>query len=174
MPFSNFAIDLASLPKQEDAVLQPVDPRYKKVQLWNWLLFWGVLLLAWIAISLLPKLSISWMVTLLVLAGMVVLALVHRYFQQLSFRYRSFALREHDIIYQHGWFIRHREICPVNRVQHCNISASIIERKYGLATLHLFTAGSNGADMTIRGLTAEQATQLKERFVTQTAQHGEQ
>ncbi len=168
MPFSNLTIDIDSLPKQEDVTLHPVSKKFKAVQWWNWSILWLIVAALFIGFLFLPKVNYTNTTIILISSALLLVAIVHRLMQQLSFRFRAFALREQDIIYQQGWLIRKKEICPLSRVQHCSVNASVIERKYGLATLELFTAGSNGADITIRGLTAQQAAMLKEVIIQKT------
>ncbi len=57
---------------------------------------------------------------------------------------------------------------PFNRIQHTEISRGPIERKYELSTLKIYTAGGSTSDLSIPGLEAEEAEQLKE-FVAKKA-----
>jgi len=170
MPFSNLRIDINSLPRQEDLELEPVSEKFKAVQWWNWSLLWLIIAAAFTGFLFLPKVKISMTVILCISGGLLLLAVVHKMAQLISFRHRAFALRAHDIVYRQGWLIRKTEFCPLNRIQHCSVNAGIFERKYGLASLEVFTAGSNGADIVIKGLTTEQAEQLKEIIIKKTGQ----
>lgn len=168
MPFSNLAIDIDSLPKQEEVPLHPVSKKFKAVQWWNWSILWIIVAALFTGFLFLPKVNFTTTTIVFISSGLLLFAIIHRATQELSFGFRAFALREQDIIYQQGWLVRKKEICPLSRVQHCSVNASVIERKYGLATLELFTAGSNGADITIRGLTTQQAAMLKEVIIQKT------
>ena len=48
------------------------------------------------------------------------------------------------------------------------MDAGLFERKYGLATLSVYTAGGNEADMKIPGLTTEIAASLRELVTRKT------
>lgn len=170
MPFSNLSIDLNTLPRQEELELHPVSPKFKAVQWWNWSVLWIIIAALFTGFLFLPKVKLSTTTIIIVSGSLLLLAVIHKMAQLLSFRFRAFAVREHDIVYQQGWLIRKKEFCPLSRVQHCSINAGIFERKYGLATLEVFTAGSNGADIAIKGLTAEQATLLKEMIIKKAGQ----
>jgi membrane protein YdbS with pleckstrin-like domain len=90
------------------------------------------------------------------------LTLPYYILQEKGFPYKAFAVREKDITYQSGWLIRNQKVCPFNRIQNCNIQAGVLERKYGLASLILYTAGTTGADITIPGLEQEEAERLRQ------------
>ena len=71
-------------------------------------------------------------------------------------------------MYQTGWLVQSLRVCPFNRIQHCSVDVGLFERKYGLATLSVYTAGGNEADMKIPGLTTEMAASLRELITTKT------
>ncbi len=78
----------------------------------------------------------------------------------------AFAVRDHDVIFQKGWLIRSIKICPFNRIQNCSIQSGPLERKWGLASLTLYTAGSTGADMRIPGLKQDEAERLRQYILS--------
>ena len=161
MAFINSEIDLASLPVVESVALRPITKTYLRLLRIEWLL-WAVLL-AIIAVSLivfLPHLHQDnrWV---WITAAYLLLLAIYLFLQEKAFPYKAFAVREHDVIYQKGWLIRKVKICPYNRIQNCSLQSGPLERKYGLASLLLYTAGSEGADMKIPGLEKGEAEQLR-------------
>ena len=80
---------------------------------------------------------------------------------QRSFPFLTYAVREKDVIHQRGWLIRTIKVCPFNRIQNCTVRSGPLERKYHLASLIIYTAGSGGADMRISGLLQEEADKLR-------------
>ena len=50
---------------------------------------------------------------------------------------------------------------PFNRIQHVETSNTPLDRKFGLATLQLFTAGGSSGDLKIDGLGDDIASQLR-------------
>jgi membrane protein YdbS with pleckstrin-like domain len=50
---------------------------------------------------------------------------------------------------------------PFNRIQHVEKSSTPLDRRFGIATLQLFTAGGSGGDLKIHGLSAEVAENLR-------------
>jgi len=125
-----------------------------------------LIVLAGLAISLVffEKLqSAVWVTALLVLWTVLVVANLRLAY--LSFLNKAFAVREHDIIYQDGWLIKSLHVFPFNRIQHCSIDSGVFERRFGLSTLKLYTAGGNDSDIVIPGLSVEQASALRELII---------
>jgi len=61
-----------------------------------------------------------------------------------------------------GILFRRDTIVPFGRVQHIDVARGPIERHYGLATLHLHTAGTHNATVTLPGLAEEDALAMRE------------
>jgi membrane protein YdbS with pleckstrin-like domain len=78
-----------------------------------------------------------------------------------SFKRKGYAVREKDILFRTGWIIQKLHIVPFNRVQHCVVQSGPIGRKFGLASLSIYTAAANISDISIRGLKTEDAETLK-------------
>ncbi|HEX5654627.1 MAG TPA: PH domain-containing protein [Chitinophagaceae bacterium] len=171
MEFKNAGIALDQLPRAEEIQWQPIDPRYRKVLWRQWLITWALVL---IAAALLVFFStslqdIKWIS--LIAGGLVLLALLNWVVVARSFTFKAYALREHDIFYRTGWLLQSVRVCPFNRIQHCSVDAGILERKYGLSSLSVFTAGGNEADMKIPGLPEPIATSLREWIIQKTGGH---
>jgi membrane protein YdbS with pleckstrin-like domain len=162
MIFQNLPIPPEQLPAAAELELKPVDPKYLQVLFWQNLIGWLVLLAGTgAAIFFLPGWRQSW-VLIAAPAGLLLLATLGWRFIQLSFRYKAYALREHDLVYRSGWLIRSVRVCPFNRIQHCSMDAGVLERRYGLASLSVFTAGGMQADLKLPGLPQEEAARLRE------------
>ena len=84
--------------------------------------------------------------------GVLSLTLLIMAWTWFSYRYKGYALREHDIIYQRGVIWRKVTILPFNRVQHVETQQGILQRYFDLTTLNLFTAGGMRADLAIHGM----------------------
>lgn len=69
-------------------------------------------------------------------------------------RYRTTWLRLDDdgLEYQHGWLWRHHISVPRSRIQHTDVTQGPYERRFGLATLVIHTAGTAHAAISIEGL----------------------
>lgn len=162
MIFQNNKVDMALLPKAEEVELIPIENDYLKVMRIEWLIISGILIIALgILIFMIPNFQ-QFPAYLLLVALTIMVIILHYIFQTLAFKKRAYGLREKDIIYQNGVIIQQTSICPFNRIQNSSVSSGPFERKYGLATLHLYTAGTTGADIHIKGLKEETAQSIKE------------
>lgn len=81
-------------------------------------------------------------------------------------RYRSwsFALRGSDVVLRRGVWWRVTSIIPHSRIQHVDTTHGPLERKLGLSSVVVFTAGTVGASMTIPGLRTGEAGELRDRL----------
>ena len=79
-------------------------------------------------------------------------------------RYRAWAYRmdEDEIRIRSGLLIRSSTIVPFGRVQHTDIVRGPLQRRYGLASLVLHTAGTRSAATILPGLEAEEAESMRD------------
>jgi membrane protein YdbS with pleckstrin-like domain len=82
----------------------------------------------------------------------------------LRYRVWRFEVREDSLYLERGVFTRVRTVVPFVRIQHVDTSRSPIERLAGLASTVVYTAGSRGADVSVPGLEAGDADDLRERL----------
>jgi membrane protein YdbS with pleckstrin-like domain len=75
---------------------------------------------------------------------------------------KSYALRELDLHYVSGLFFRKIVSQPITRIQHIELKRGPIERKAGLATLQVFSAGGEMHTFQIPGLPIDTAQQLRQ------------
>ena len=162
MSFINTEVELSDLPLAEEVILQPINKTYLKLLRTQWLI--SSFFLSAVVVSLIvfiPELRTSnWW--LLLAGGAFAIILFQFLLQEKSFPYLAFALRQHDVIFRKGWLVQTTKICPFNRVQNCSIQSGVLERKWRLASLILYTAGTEGADMRIPGLQQTEAEQLRQ------------
>ncbi|GGY80392.1 hypothetical protein GCM10011613_26770 [Cellvibrio zantedeschiae] len=76
-----------------------------------------------------------------------------------------YLLREQDINLQRGFLFWKLVSVSTNRIQHLEVSQGPVERSYGLATLVIYTAGTQGSDLKIPGLNIVKAQQLKSQLL---------
>lgn len=81
----------------------------------------------------------------------------------LHYRIWVYQVRDDAIYLERGVFTHVRTLVPYVRIQHVDTSRGPVERLLGLSTLVVYTAGSRGADVSIPGLTPDQARDLQQR-----------
>ena len=100
-----------------------------------------------------------------VVAVVVVAAIWAGAFVVVGRNYNSwgYAERGSDLLVTHGVMWRRLVVVPYGRMQLVDVTAGPVERKFGISTLRLHTA-SAGTDARIHGLTAAEATRLRDRL----------
>ncbi|MEJ7737840.1 MAG: PH domain-containing protein [Chitinophagaceae bacterium] len=164
MEFINEQLTVKELPKVEDVNLQPLQSRY----LDSLLIQYGIIALIILAglgaaIIFVPLMRTTfWLLSCLLI--WLLIFLPGWWLEVRSFHYKGYAIRDKDVIFRSGWIVQQTTGCPFNRIQHCSVSSGPIDRRYGLATLRIYTASSDG-DLAIPGLLEEDAFAIK-AFIT--------
>jgi membrane protein YdbS with pleckstrin-like domain len=118
-----------------------------------------------IAVAAAVLLAIAGSVFAAIVTVVVVLAICVAAFVVVGRNYDSwgYAERGADLLVTHGVMWRRLVVVPYGRMQLVDVTAGPIERKFGISTLRLHTA-SAGTDARIHGLTAAEATRLRDRL----------
>jgi len=169
--FTNATINIADLPRAEEVPLHPIAKKYLQLLRVEWALTALVLIIATAALLIFSAKLHGRPIIYILPAGVLLFLLFYFGWQEKTFLYRAYAVRERDVLYQRGWLVRRLKVCPFNRIQNCTVQQGPLERRWGLATLTLFTAGSNGADMRIAGLHHNEALQLQQAILTRINTH---
>lgn len=159
--FTNETIDISTLPKFEEVQLNSINLKYFRIILINISIFFGLLLIAFTALSFLKEAFFSnrvWLIIGVFLPVFYGFVIVMNYF---SFKKRGYAFREHDVIYKSGLIKESTIIVPNNRVQHVALHQGFFSRLFGLAAVELFTAGGSSSDLEISGLVLAEAQKIK-------------
>lgn len=134
------------------------------IQVINWI---------WTAITMVPAFILSYFAADLewyhgVIISLSVWTLVglifHAYNRAYIKRYH-YGLSEEGLMINRGVFWRQMICLPRNRVQHIDITTGPFERKRGLSKLVVHTAGTRDASVTLHGLTAEGASDLRTELI---------
>ena len=170
MAFINLQIDHDQIPQAASLDTEPMAPAYLREVLTQHGITWGILLPASIIPSILVVSPEGLKSALLLLPlALLLLALLLVWLSVKQVRVKSFAMRAHDIAYCSGLFWRKTVLLAFNRIQHIEVSNGPLQRKFGLASLKFFTAGGASVDLSIDGLTAERAEQLREYILQRSA-----
>ncbi|MEF8888182.1 MAG: PH domain-containing protein [Haloarculaceae archaeon] len=94
----------------------------------------------------------------------LVLGLLGLVWVALRYRVWAYEVRTDALYLQRGVLTHTRTLAPYVRIQHVDTSRGPLERGLGLSTLVVYTAGSRGADVSVPGLTPEEATDLQGRL----------
>ena len=82
-------------------------------------------------------------------------------------RYRTTWIRldVDGLEYEHGWLWRHQISVPRSRIQHTDVTQGPLERRFDLATLVVYTAGTEHASIPIEGLSHETALAFRDALL---------
>ncbi len=165
-PFQNTQIDLDLIPTQADISYTMMKKSYLSYGLFFSFIFWLVIivlaLVAKYAMDIdLPQLLDRALWPVLIVSMMATMA--YSYF---SYFKEGYALRDKDVIYKEGLFWRSTATIPFSRIQHCEVKEGAMQRLFGLASLHIYTAGGSSSDIDIPGLSPTRANELKQLVLT--------
>lgn len=168
--FENNVVDILQLPKYEDAATTPIEPNYRKVILLNTAVVSTILLAIGFGIGwFLPFAYLKWLIGVVIL---IVSGIIYG-FEMLAFERRSYAVRDHDVIYKRGVIAIKTTIVPYHKIQHVAVIEGVFSRIYRLATVKIYTAGGSDADIAVAGLAKETAEQIKELILQKLNTHNE-
>ena len=165
---TNEQIALEALPKVEAVTLQRLPNRYKYTQILSRIVIClGALVVAYLLARQNPNVAqalprIQW--------PLLVAGLLWILYPLAAHRFRGYAVREKDLIYEHGLIWRKSSAIAFNRVQHIEIEQDLVGRWASLASIELYTAGGKAGDLTIPGLDKNDAATLRE-FILSQANH---
>jgi hypothetical protein len=166
MNFINDTISTQNLPTIEHISFHPLEKEYLKVSRITFYISCLIVLIA-VAVAFYFIKKIQSPVVISSAAAIFIFLTISGWISMnLGFKSSGYALRDKDILYKRGWFIRKTRIVPITRIQHVSLQSGPIERKFGLASISIYTAGSQEADFTIRGISGQTAQQIKEWIST--------
>ena len=87
-----------------------------------------------------------------------------------QFEHWRYQLRDHDILIKKGLVWRSERYIARDRVQHIDINAGPLDRKFGLVQVVVYAAGISGSVGLIPGLTPDEGEWLKEQLLATRAE----
>ncbi len=100
---------------------------------------------------------------LVLLGGIVLIG----WWPPLAYRYLRFGVDGTGIAIESGVLWRSRIALPRVRIQHTDVSQGPLERRYGIGTLTLYTAGSRHTRIELPGLRHEDAIALRDALLAE-------
>jgi hypothetical protein len=131
---------------------------------------WRLLVVLWIAPialvgTVLPTSAGNWRFALIVaLAATLLALLLRRYCLRYAARFCACLLPDGLWIDRGVWW-RSETFVPRTRIQHTEVNQGPLARRYGIATLKLFTAGTQHAEVEIDGLAHGDALWLRDELL---------
>ncbi len=161
----NSQIFETNLPEIEKVKFKRIHKNYLKVILLNIFLFCTLLITANILLFLFKDSLYTYIQPIYVYTSIFLFSLLLLLYYYIGFTKRKYAIRQKDISYKSGVFIKSTTTVPFNRIQHIEIDEGFFSRFFKLASINIYTAGAEGKDLEIRGVSKENAFRIKE-FIT--------
>ena len=162
------SVDVAGI---ADGVVRPLDPRYIDLQRQiGWIVSGILSILAGPgAIALVPAARLSLRAAGLFMAVLAaVLVLITSWlvrWPSVSYRYASYRVDRDGLEIRWGVYFRSVTTVPRSRVQHTDVSQGPLQRRYGLATLTVHTAGTENAHVALPGLPHDVALKIRDHLL---------
>ena len=155
--FENTLVELDEIPQYQEITLSGLHNNYKKIVMLNSL----ITLLLGVGICIALFFLIDEIEKLFAIIPILVISALLTLFPLLSYKKKKYAFRKHDVLFKKGLIFKSTHISPYIRLQHVVIKQGWYAKKLGLATLVMYTAANNFSDISIPGLTLEEAERWK-------------
>ena len=154
-----------------NAEMERLDPRYVPMSRASGGMWSAFMALFWLAVVLLVSFLAEAQPRTrnIALVAWAVFSIAHaawfQYRPGLTWRNSSFRLDEEGIEIRRGVLFRSIISVPRSRVQHTDVSQGPFERRYGLGTLHIYTAGVTFAQVPLAGLSHQRAIEIRDALL---------
>lgn len=155
--FENNTIELNQIPKYEEVSFTTLHKDYVKIVRINMFLTF----LIGLGVSCVLFFIIDEVEKYYIIGVVLFLALLLGLFPLFAYKKKKYAFRQHDALYTSGLIFKSTHIIPYIRLQHVVIKQGWYAKRLGLATLQLHTAANDNVDVSIPGLTLEEAERWK-------------
>ena len=160
--FSNNNVFIENIPQTENVNYSTLEKKFLNVMVLNRVIWCVITLIAIIAIPILRDENFS---IYIYLSSLFIWLMIFT-FTGFSFKKKKYVFREHDLIYSSGVVFTKSILIPYNRIQHLAVHQGVFSRIYNLASIQFYTAGGSSSDISIKGLSKEDADRWKE-FVSE-------
>lgn len=162
----NDPLDVTGLPQLRSDDFEPLDPAYARMRTYGAFVAGAVAAAVTTVVTIVTS---SW-IAVAVGVGAVALIAVIGAVQRLEVAHMGYLVRTYDLSFRSGLLTRSVATVPFARVQHVSIGRGPLDRRFGLATLQLRTAGGH---LGITGLHHDVAERLKQLVTDRAAELAE-
>lgn len=148
-----------------DGLDHSLDPRVIPLQRTSGALFFGVIAIASLVAVLLSGDGAIWVRLGLWLAFVGLIQWQAYRWPPISYQHTSYRVDDQGIEIRRGVYWRIFINVPRSRVQHIDVSQGPLERRHGLGTLVIYTAGTDHARVELAGLEHGRALRIREQLL---------
>ena len=142
--------------------LSNVDPAI--IRVWRWHATFSALIFTVLAAALSLPIPPLWPLPIVVAIVGLIFAWA---WPPLAYRHLRFGVDDTGIAIESGVIWRSRVALPRVRIQHTDVSQGPLERRYGIGTLKLYTAGSRHVRIELPGLNHDEALALRDALLAE-------
>lgn len=115
----------------------------------------------------------SWRLALGIAVSVAIIGLIVAWlWPRARYRHLSYAVDEFGLTIRDGVLWRAYTALPRVRIQHSDVSQGPLQRRFGIATLKLYTAGSRFTKVELEGLRHEEALALRDSLLARAEARG--
>ncbi len=163
MLFENQQINTDNLPKVEEIGYSPLQKSYKYLQIIQFSIFIIITAALFTTYVLLySEYRLPYTLRIIVYSALALFLILRIIVIVKGFPLKGYALRQHDIIFRTGILTRKITSIPINRIQHSEVRQSFLSRLLHISRLKIYTAGGSTSDLSIPGLTEDEAVSIKD------------
>lgn len=155
--FENNTLELDEIPQYQQVDYTYLHKDYVKILWMNA----GITLFTGIVVSVAIYFSFEEVEKFYFIIGILFLLSYIALFPLFAYKKKKYAFRQHDALYTSGLIFKATHIVPYIRLQHVVIKQGWYAKRLGLAVLQLHTAANDNVDVSIPGLTLEDAERWK-------------
>jgi uncharacterized protein len=158
-------------PSIADGTLRPLDPRYVNLQQQTGWIAAAVLAVIAVPASIMLAFAIAttvWAMSMTVASVFGALVFLTWWliaWPPVSYRHVSYRVDADGLEIRSGVYFRSVTTVPKSRVQHTDVSQGPLQRKFGLATLTVHTAGTENAEVALPGLPHDVALLIRDHLL---------
>jgi membrane protein YdbS with pleckstrin-like domain len=153
-----------------DGRLRPLDPRWMDQERVGWRLFLYGLVPALVVANALWVKPGGWLLALFILGPWPLVECFVRLgmvYTRRAFARTAWRVSDELLEIRRGVWWRDVVTVPLSRVQHTDVTQGPVQRRFGLATLVVHTAGTQHATVTLEGMSKELAEAVRDHLLQQ-------
>ena len=154
-----------------DGVTRPLDPLYVDLERQTgWIASAVVTVIALVGTTIFmfashARSSVVGLVGIAIASFLVALTWFWQRWPAIEYPYASYRVDADGLEIRRGVYFRTVTTVPRSRVQHTDVSQGPLQRRYGLATLTVHTAGTNNSEVELPGLPHETALRIRDHLL---------
>jgi len=169
--FSNSVLIPDNLPEVEPETFTGLNRKYLIVLFVRILIVFLFLAGGFAVFMILSEQNIPQSILFSIAAAILLIIIFVSVVTRLGFPRKGYLVREKDVSFQRGLITYKVTSVPLNRIQHVEVSQGVLAKMLGLSSVNIYTAGGTSSDLSIPGITENEAQKLKSFLSGKISEH---